>query len=122
MKRGETNQIEAYYRVATLLVIALLLWSVQTGILRMLLRIVKDLSRHLERAVPGNLVGDDGRPQVHRGQRHHNLEEAQDDQSSEQRQSQSGRDINLSPPRLTLSDGGLRACGEKKTGVQALHA
>ena len=110
MKRGSKfDQIEAYYRVATLALIALVLWSVQTGLLRIFMRVVKELTRNLERAVPGNLMGDDGRPNVHRGQRHRNLEEARNDPADERHQVESAR--NIHGHQLNLSDGRIEREG-----------
>ena len=104
---------EVYHRIGALSLISLFLWLFQTGILHFMLRLMKDFLQYIDRAaladaVPGNMMGDDGRPNVHRGQRHRNLEEA----LNEQRETEpNNAQQSQTDQALPLSDGGIAQDG-----------
>ncbi len=102
-------QAEAYQKILILSCVAVLTFMVQTGIMSFLLRLFKDLPRYIEEAMPVNIVGEDGRPNVRRDQRDQRGVNDADDHNQQQQAPQHNRndDDEMAQVRRRLTDGGI---------------
>ena len=102
-------QAEAYQKILILSCVAVLTFMVQTGIMSFLLRLFKDLPRYIEEAMPVNIVGEDGRPNVRRGQRDQRGVNDADDHNQQQQAPQHNRndEDEMAQVRRRLTDGGI---------------
>eukprot|EP00815_Leptocylindrus_aporus_P006556 CAMPEP_0116076890 /NCGR_PEP_ID=MMETSP0322-20121206/17539_1 /TAXON_ID=163516 /ORGANISM="Leptocylindrus danicus var. apora, Strain B651" /LENGTH=436 /DNA_ID=CAMNT_0003567305 /DNA_START=18 /DNA_END=1328 /DNA_ORIENTATION=+ len=102
-------QAEAYQKILILSCVAVLTFMVQTGIMSFLLRLFKDLPRYIEEAMPVNIVGEDGRPNVRRDQRDQRRVNDADDHNQQQQAPQHNRndEDEMAQVRRRLTDGGI---------------
>jgi len=102
-------QAEAFQKILILSCVAVLTFMVQTGIMSFLLRLFKDLPRYIEEAMPVNIVGQDGRPNVRRGQRDQRGVNDADDHNQQQQAPQHNRndENEMAQVRRRLTDGGI---------------